>query len=364
MKTMTFGIPVFLACTAILAAPAGPSMESAPPVVVNSIPIAGSADIDPNLTEIRATFSKPMQDLSWSWATWSKESFPEMTGKPKYLPDQRTCVLPVKLEPGKFYAVWVNSERHRNFKDSHGIPALPYLITFQTAFPKDGLDKDSVSTSTVPDPFLERLNPDQRMVLEWTDGQFRGFFDRRSFSGWSTEDRAELETRLIDALRGPISREYYQAINSLAALRSTRAIPNLREIAFDRRDKNNRDRWMSIRALGLIGDTSSIPEFIHLLYHGNVNTRWWAQLSLVRLSDQNLGNDWRAWSKWWNDSGGQPPCSPEIIRWWSGQARSGETRRITQRKRSHLPRQAPHGKLKGPVHGESRPPKIGRALGP
>jgi RNA polymerase sigma-70 factor (ECF subfamily) len=55
-----------------------------------------------------------------------------MSGKPKYLSDKRTCVLPVKLEPGKTYAIWVNSEKFDNFKDAEGRPAVPYLLVFKT----------------------------------------------------------------------------------------------------------------------------------------------------------------------------------------------------------------------------------------
>ena len=65
------------------------------PVVVNTAPEAGSATVDAGLTEIKVTFSKDMQDGSWSWSTVSKESFPKVDGKPKYLADKRTCVLPV-----------------------------------------------------------------------------------------------------------------------------------------------------------------------------------------------------------------------------------------------------------------------------
>jgi hypothetical protein len=45
------------------------SLQSAPPVVVRTALVAGSTDVDPSLTEIRVTFSKPMQDGSWSWST-------------------------------------------------------------------------------------------------------------------------------------------------------------------------------------------------------------------------------------------------------------------------------------------------------
>lgn len=108
------------------------SLESVPPVVIKTVPEAGSSDVDPTLTEIKVTFSKEMQDGSWSWSTLSKESFPEGTGKPKYLADKRTCVLPVKLEGGKTYAIWVNSAKFGNFKDAQGKSAVPYLLVFKT----------------------------------------------------------------------------------------------------------------------------------------------------------------------------------------------------------------------------------------
>ena len=108
------------------------TLESVPPVVVKTVPEAGAGDVDPKLTEIKVTFSKVMQDGIWSWAMLSKESFPQMDGKPKYLADKRTCVLPVKLEPGKTYAIWVNSEKFLNFKDPDDRSAVPYLLVFKT----------------------------------------------------------------------------------------------------------------------------------------------------------------------------------------------------------------------------------------
>ena len=108
------------------------TLKSVPPAVVKTVPEAGADDVDPKLTEIKVTFSKDMQDESWSWSSLSKESFPKMGGKPKYLADKRTCVLPVKLEPGKTYAIWVNSEKFSNFKDADGRSAVPYLLVFKT----------------------------------------------------------------------------------------------------------------------------------------------------------------------------------------------------------------------------------------
>jgi hypothetical protein len=42
------------------------------------------------------------------------------------------------------------------------------------------------------------------------------------------------------------------------------------------------------------------------------------------LTGQNFADDWEAWGKWWNASGGQPLYKPEIIRWWDGQAEDGK----------------------------------------
>ena len=108
------------------------TLEAARPVVVKTVPEAGAGDVDPKLTEIQVAFSKDMQDGNWSWVKLSEESFPPLDGKPKYLADKRTCVLPVKLEPGKTYALWVNSDKLGNFKDADGRPAVPYLLVFKT----------------------------------------------------------------------------------------------------------------------------------------------------------------------------------------------------------------------------------------
>ena len=107
-------------------------LEEVPPVVVKTVPEAGSDAVDPKTTEIKVTFSKDMADNSWSWVQLSDESFPKTDGKPKYLADKRTCVLPVKLEAGKTYAIWINTEKFENFKDTDGRAAVPYLLVFKT----------------------------------------------------------------------------------------------------------------------------------------------------------------------------------------------------------------------------------------
>lgn len=107
-------------------------IDSMPPVVVKTVPEAGAKDVSPGEIEIKVTFSKPMADNSWSWATAWKDSTPEGIGKPRYEADRKTCVLKVKLEPGKTYGYWLNSQKFTGFKDTQGHSAVPYLLVFQT----------------------------------------------------------------------------------------------------------------------------------------------------------------------------------------------------------------------------------------
>jgi RNA polymerase sigma-70 factor (ECF subfamily) len=107
-------------------------VASAPPVVVKSVPESGTVEVDPKLAEIKVTFSKEMTDGSWSWANVSPGNAPKVIGKPRYADDKKTCILPVQLEPGRAYALWINTPRFQNFKDAEGRPAVPYLLVFET----------------------------------------------------------------------------------------------------------------------------------------------------------------------------------------------------------------------------------------
>ena len=107
-------------------------VDAAPPVVVKAVPEAGSKEVAAGVVEIRVTFSKPMTDQSWSWSTAWKDSTPEIIGKPKYEADKKTCVLKAKLEPGKTYGYWLNSQNFHGFKDAQGHSAVPYLLVFKT----------------------------------------------------------------------------------------------------------------------------------------------------------------------------------------------------------------------------------------
>jgi hypothetical protein len=107
-------------------------MASLPPVVVRTTPVSGARDVAPGIVELSVTFSKDMVDESWSWCTAWDDSMPETIEQAHYLEDHRTCVIKAKLEPGRTYATWLNSDKFENFRDVDGSPALPYLLIFET----------------------------------------------------------------------------------------------------------------------------------------------------------------------------------------------------------------------------------------
>lgn len=121
--------------------------SSREPMVISSIPSAFADDISADLKNISVTFDRPMMNLSWSWVGGG-ETFPETTGKPRYDRSKTTCSLPVKLEPGKFYFIGINSPRFKNFQTKMGIAAVPYVILFATQ------DKNGNPTP-IPDNFIE-----------------------------------------------------------------------------------------------------------------------------------------------------------------------------------------------------------------
>jgi len=107
-------------------------IDNMAPVVVKTVPEAGTKDVAPGEMEIKITFSKDMTDQSWSWSTAWQDSSPESIGKPHYDADHRTCIMKVKLDPNKTYGWWINSQRFHGFQDSQGHAAIPYFFVFKT----------------------------------------------------------------------------------------------------------------------------------------------------------------------------------------------------------------------------------------
>ena len=108
--------------------------EALPPVVTLTKPAAGTLDVDAAKTkEIRVTFSKDMlKDTEMKLMPVSQATFPKPTGEIKFMEDNRTFIIPVKLEPGRTYVLWLNDGNFNPFRDEAGTAALPYQLVFRT----------------------------------------------------------------------------------------------------------------------------------------------------------------------------------------------------------------------------------------
>lgn len=108
------------------------------PKVVSMTPENGAKDVDPDTSEIKIQFDKPMREGSYS-----------LVGDPATTPaaartrdgpvrgwlsaDGKTFTLPVRLEAGKKYSFSLNSIYYSNFRSKEGMPLDPVKVTFTTA---------------------------------------------------------------------------------------------------------------------------------------------------------------------------------------------------------------------------------------
>ncbi|MEE2686073.1 MAG: Ig-like domain-containing protein [Planctomycetota bacterium] len=122
---------VVLLCCAVHGQAQSPSIDNVPPVVVKTTPEAGSSEVDVTTTEIRVHFSKKMMTSRWSVVKVNEKSFPKINGKPRFEAGGRIFVLPVQLQAGQTYALWINAKDFVNFKDAGGRSAVPYLLVFK-----------------------------------------------------------------------------------------------------------------------------------------------------------------------------------------------------------------------------------------
>ena len=159
-----------------------------------------------------------------------------------------------------------------------------------------------------------KLTEAEQLFCQW-DAKTFGLPDPARWNSLTRREKAAAEDKFIKQLSSDEEKERVEAIDALAALGSKKAVPAILQIAADRKEKNNWDRHTACRALGMLGDSSVVPELVHLTYHYNWNTRQWAQISLVRLTGQNFGRDVAAWRQWWEKQGGKPPISGETVAW-------------------------------------------------
>jgi RNA polymerase sigma-70 factor (ECF subfamily) len=134
----------------------------APPKIVSTSPKIGAKDVDPDLKEITVTFDQDMgRGMSW---TGGGPDFPAMPKdqRAKWR-NKRTCALPVKLEPGHYYRVGINSTSYLNFRSQSGMSAMPSAIYFTTSGASDDLKAKTAAPAIVsfnPSNGAQDVSPD------------------------------------------------------------------------------------------------------------------------------------------------------------------------------------------------------------
>ncbi|MBU1221936.1 Ig-like domain-containing protein [Myxococcota bacterium] len=101
------------------------------PNVVAVFPQNSATTVNADVKELKVTFSEEM-DGGISFVKEKDDTFPQITGKHIWDKTRKTVTLPVKLQPGKSYLIWLNSEKFKNFKSTAGKPSAPYKWTFKT----------------------------------------------------------------------------------------------------------------------------------------------------------------------------------------------------------------------------------------
>ena len=196
-----------------------------------------------------------------------------------------TLGVPATEVPEHFYvALAFNPEQtkgiylglDKNVKESHSYIGLP----------EDGFqpvpEKYDWMVRAYSHGFAQRHSPptasSPRRSGSFASGM-RGPSDCRTRRSGSARrrEKAAAEDKFIEQLSSDEEKERVEAIDALVGLGSKKAVPAILQIAADRKEKNNWDRHTACRALGMLGDSSVVPELVHLTYHYNWNTRQWAR---------------------------------------------------------------------------------------
>ena len=101
------------------------------PRIVSTSPDVAATDVDPATSEITVTFDQDMRK-GFCWTGGGPDFPPTVDDKKPYWRGSRTCVLPVKLQAGHYYRVWINSTSYHNFRGTNGIAAATSAIYFST----------------------------------------------------------------------------------------------------------------------------------------------------------------------------------------------------------------------------------------
>jgi tetratricopeptide (TPR) repeat protein len=124
--------------TAIRKADQNPSEQ---PTIVSTSPEIYINDVDFRLDKITVKFSLPVQESSWFYSSLSPGVLPQITAEPALDSSGTQWTLPVKLAPGKVYAIAFNcgdavkdiNNFNAGFKGLSGKLCKSFVLVFATA---------------------------------------------------------------------------------------------------------------------------------------------------------------------------------------------------------------------------------------
>jgi tetratricopeptide (TPR) repeat protein len=107
------------------------------PIVVDAIPAPYLENADPNIRAIKIIFSEPMKKTDWFYCSYAEALMPQSTAPPSFDGAGLEWTLPVKLEPGKVYAIAVNYLETENknpagFRSISGQRCDSFILVFAT----------------------------------------------------------------------------------------------------------------------------------------------------------------------------------------------------------------------------------------
>ena len=109
--------------------------EASRPKVLSVSPENGTTDVNPNITEIKIVFDRPMKTSSAFIPGKGGEHFPQLTEVKNFVSLNETgtiYTMKVKLKPNWSYEFDLNAEQIIGFVSRDGFPLKPYRIQFQT----------------------------------------------------------------------------------------------------------------------------------------------------------------------------------------------------------------------------------------
>jgi hypothetical protein len=127
------GVPLIPFRVILSSPPPGGAPGAEAPRVVRITPSPEGGAVAPGETELRLEFDRRMAE-SYS-VTGGGETFPEVTGAPRWNEERTVFTLPIRLVAGRSYLLGINGPNHSGFRSEAGVPVEPRTIRLTVGSP-------------------------------------------------------------------------------------------------------------------------------------------------------------------------------------------------------------------------------------